>query len=381
LWKIFQLITLAAYMANEPLQCKLAGKCGGCPSALRDFAPEAKSANVRKAFPSAEIRFAPSGRVRDRVDLIWENSQRKMRLGLYQMAPAPGEVPHIIDLEECPMMTEPLERWLKVFRQKAPPIAHKGSVRLRVSPSGERGVWLDFANVDVKTLFAEKSYLEWLSKEAFVEIGQRRKALTWREGQPKLVDPVLKPWFETYGARGEAIPLYGPVGGFSQAGFAANRALVGAVTELVTLSGETNWLELFAGQGNFALALAARGLQVEAFELDALAVAGLTKSAEERQLKIRVGTLDVYLQAKKIPEFKNRALLVDPPRAGLREVLAQMEHSELPRAIVYVSCFEESFLADSARLEALGFRAEAVLGVDQFPFSPHMEWVTLFSRK
>jgi len=365
-------------MATEQLKCKLAGQCGGCPSALRDFAPEVKAAKVRNAFAAAELRFVPSGRVRDRADLVWEVSGRQMRLGLYQIKSAASEVPRILDIDECPMMTEPLEAWLKVFRQKAPPIAHKGSVRLRVSPAGARGVWLDFANADVKTLFEEKSYLEWLSQQAFVEIGQRRKALTWRDGQPKLVDPVLQPWFETYGAQGEPIPLYGPVGGFSQAGFAANRALVTAVAELAEMSSEKNWLELFSGNGNFALALAARGYDVEAFELDPLAVAGLNKSAEERGLTLKAGTLDVYLQAKKIPSFKDRALLVDPPRAGLREVLAQMEHSELPRAILYVSCFEESFLADSERLASLGFRAKSVLGVDQFPYSPHMEWVALF---
>src|SRR5207248_3100271 len=145
----------------------------------------------------------------------------EMRLGLYGMGSR-----EVVDLQECPMMTEPLENWFKEFHKRAPPIK-KGSVRLRVSPQGERGVWLDFANQDVKKLFDEKTYLQWLSENAFVEIGQRRKALVWRDGQPKLVDPVLKPWFETYDANLQAIPLYGPVGGFSQTGFAANRELVG----------------------------------------------------------------------------------------------------------------------------------------------------------
>jgi 23S rRNA (uracil1939-C5)-methyltransferase len=359
-------------MENGALQCRYAGKCGGCPSFAGDFAPERKAGALRELFALAEIRYAPTGRVRDRADLTCENINGQMRIGLYGL-----NLREVVDLDGCPMMSEPLEAWFKEFRLRPPPI-QKGSVRLRVSPGGERGVWLDFANQDVKRLFDEKSYLQWLSERAFVEIGQRRKALIWKDGQPKLVDPILKPWFETYDAQNRPLPLYGPVGGFSQVGFAANRALVGAVSELAEQSGVRDWLELFCGNGNFALALASRGHRVEAVELDPLAVAGLELARGEYPLKIL--RQDVYLQAKKIPKLADRGLLVDPPRAGLREVLALLAETEPPRALLYVSCFAESFLADSAHLRTLGFHIRNILGVDQFPFSPHMEWIALFQR-
>jgi 23S rRNA (uracil1939-C5)-methyltransferase len=274
------------------------------------------------------------------------------------------------------MMSPRLEAFFHEYRSRKPPIA-KGSVRLRVSPSGERGVWLDFANNDVKNLFEEKEYLRWLSSLAFVEIGQRRKHLVWKEGAPKLADPELRPWFETYGPGGEAIPLYGPVGGFSQAGFEANRALVGAVISLAQEAGAKDWLELFCGNGNFTLALAAAGMNVEAIEMDPLALEGLQRNLPAN---VKISRADVYLQSKKLPPVGGRGLLVDPPRAGLRELLGVLESGEKPPVIIYVSCFTDSFLSDLSRLDSLGYRRSNLVGINQFPHSPHAEWAALLTR-
>ncbi len=361
----------------QTLNCPYIGKCGGCPWGGRSYAEQLreKHAPILELDPHLDSLPTPMTRVRDRADLIWERSPAGiMQLGLYAL----GER-RVVDIEACVMMSEPLEAWFKEFRQRAPPIT-RGSVRLRVSPTGARGVWLDFANSDVKELFSEKSYLQWLSELAFVEIGQRRKALVWRDGHPKLVNPILNPWFETYGPNDQAIPLFGPVGGFSQAGFAANRALVRAVCDLVKESGGREWLELFSGNGNFALALAAHGYDVEAVELDELAVQGMKMSSEAAGVKsLRALRGDVYLKTASLPPLSGRGLLVDPPRAGLRELLAQLENGERPENLIYVSCFSEVFLTDAEKLKSLGYRLHKVIGVDQFPFTPHSEWVALFT--
>lgn len=356
------------------LNCEYIGLCGGCAWADQAVSDQhaRKIEVVREVFPDARFVHAPVVGVRDRVDLVWDNG----KLGLYSL----NEPRTIVDLKRCPMMTAALEEFFKKFRSKAPPIK-KGSVRLRVSPQGERGAWLDFANNDVKTLFEEKEYLKWLSDLAFVEIGQRRKALTWVDGQPKLKDPQLKPWFETYDAEMRAIPLYGPVGGFSQAGFKSNRALVAEVARVVKQSNVNSWVELFCGNGNFTLALAARGLDVEAVEMDPLAVEGLQRSLTENSATIRLTCGDVYLKSKQLPSLDDRGLLVDPPRAGMREVLRMIEEGARPSAIVYVSCFAEVFAREAAQLKSLGYTAKSLTGVDQFPHSPHTEWVGLFTRE
>lgn len=363
----------------KTLECRYTGRCGGCSWAGRDLNSQyqEKLASVRALFPEVNFVFSPENRVRDKVDLVWEEG----RLGLYGPRAEEGR-PAIVDLDACPMMTEPLEAFFRAYRERKPPI-RKGSVRLRVSPAGERGVWLDFANQDVKTLFDEREYLRWLSELAFVEIGQRRKALVWKDGAPKLTDPVLKPWFETYDGEGRAIPLYGPVGGFSQTGFASNRALVAAVAQAAEKSGVRGWLELFCGNGNLTLALATRGFDVEAVEMDELALQGLSLSAEKMNLSNppRVHSKDVYLKSKTLPATGGRGLLVDPPRAGLRQMLEVLAAAdERPRALIYVSCFTDVFVQDVERLRELGYQVADLVGVDQFPHSPHAEWVALLTH-
>ncbi len=364
----------------DKLSCPLIGRCGGCPWGLKTLEEQQaeKAREVAGLNSNVRFRYSSVGRVRDRADLIWEDG----RLGLYGLNDFSR---NIIDIPACPMMTESLEKFFIEFRSKPPPGVRKGSVRLRVSPAGERGVWLDFANADIKMLLDEKEYLRWLRSLAFVEIGQRRKALVWREElqQWKLGEPALKPWFETYGADGEAIPLFGPVGGFSQSGFAANRALVATVGEWAEKSGEKNWLELFSGNGNFALALAARGFDVEAFESDELSLEGMALSLANRpdlRERVRFARADVYLQEKKLPQFAGRGLLVDPPRAGLRQVLNRLKSGDQPHSLLYVSCHSESFASDTRELVEQGYRLCELAGVDQFPHSRHCEWVALFTR-
>lgn len=363
--------------------CALWGTCGGCPwggRALDDQRRDKLSA-VASLTPSsgraAHFAETPGLRLRDRADLIWQRSAApgggdKMRLGLYGLNQR-----EVVDLDACPMMSPALEAFLKDYRRRAPPIA-RGSVRLRIAPDGRRGVWLDFANQDVKTLFEERTYLRWLSDLAYVEIGQRRKRLIWRDEQPKLIDPELHPWFETYGPGGRAIPLYGPVGGFSQSGFVGNRALIDAVAEAVARSGVTSWLELFGGNGNFALALAARGHALEVVEVDRLAIDGIERARRDHpDLEVTTRRLDAYLKLDGLPSPLGRGVLVDPPRAGLRETLPWLAR-ERPAALVYVSCFTDVFLEDARRLIEVGYHLESLVGVDQFAQSPHAEWVALF---
>lgn len=313
-------------------------------------------------------------RLRDRAELVWVGrGGDRPQLGLYALGTR-----DIVDLEACPMMTEGLEAWLQEYRQLAPPIK-LGTVRLRVAPNGQKGAWLDFSNVDVKTLFEERTYLEWLSSRAIVEIGQRRKRFVWKDGVPKLVDPELFPWFETVGRGGRVLPVYGVIGGFTQVGFRSNRVLVEQVATAVEKTGLREWAELFCGSGNFSLALADRGFKIWAYESDEISLEALKRSKAELEIsELEILQADVYHQPRKIGSLQGKGLLVDPPRSGLGKFLDWLEslnENERPSALVYVSCFTDSFNRDVQRLSALGFKVEALEAVDQFPHSEHFEWV------
>lgn len=287
-------------------------------------------------------------------------------------------------------MSQELEAWLREFRRINFPIA-RGSIRLRVSPNGLKGAWLDFANVDVKTLLDDRKTLDQLRETgAVIEIGQRRKRLVEVDGRLKLGDPVLEPWFETY-FESQSMNLYCSIGSFTQPGFKANRSLIGETMSQVQkaqvqLGHAIHAAEFGSGIGNFTLPLAKTCSRVDAYEVDVLALEGLQKSLDEYHLNAKVQIHSGNFQGEKGSQLDFAGvdlLLVDPPRSGLMRFLDPVEALESharPKAIIYVSCFAESFALDSARLFQLGYRCTDLAMVDQFPQSRHFETVATFLK-
>ncbi len=71
-------------------------------------------------------------------------------------------------------------------------------------------------------------------------------------------------------------------------------------------------------------------------------------------------------------------VLLDPPRAGAREILPIATASR-PRRLVYVSCHAGSFARDAGILAGqLGYRLAAAGIMDMFPQTSHVETIALF---
>ncbi len=357
-------------MPDVFLNCSYASVCSGCDWLLKPLTEQRslKMAHLRSVWRQApdHLGFATAGpgSSRDRIDFMIADG----RYGLFDRFKT-----GLVDLQGCPQLSPALEAFFQDFRGFKFPIS-RGSVRLRVSPTGKRGVWLDFANIDVKTLLDDGQILrELLASGAIVEIGQRRKRLVEREGRLKLDDPVLEPWFETY-VEGVATPLYCTIGSFTQPGFRVNRMLIEEVMSLVPMRGG-RVAEFGAGIGNFTLPLAARFAAVDAYEVDTLALEGL-EHVKPANVTIHSGN---YQGDKALGlQFADAdCLLVDPPRSGLMKFIEPVATAQ---KLIYVSCFAESFAADSDRLHDFGFRVEKATIVDQFPQSRHYEIVASFIK-
>lgn len=372
-------------------QCTLRGTCSGC--AWLDVPYDIQLVRKRdelaallaaEGVPFPEIRMIEidaRGGLRDRVDLTWQRgADGKLALGLYDVTRS-----RLVDVAECPQLSTELDAWLAEFRAAPPPYVQRGSVRLRVSPDGTRGVWLDLANADVKSLLEEKSWLNSLARLAHVEIGQRFKTLngdTLKLG----ATPVPKPWFQTYiGENLEPLPLFSVVGSFTQPGFRANRKLVESLLELARPLAGARTLELFSGLGNFTLPLASLGNAVSAFEVDAVALECLGATLDlapglARKLSYARENLYGGTALPGLGEFD--LLVVDPPRSGLKEVRDLIENTaraRRPAALLYVSCYAESMAQDLAGLTRCGYAINQLRGIDQFPHSTHCEWMALLT--
>ena len=332
------------------LACQYAEQCAGCPWIKTKYSDQLlqKKTALNLALNSQGIETPPTEllsiqthEIRDRVDLTIKNVLGQMRVGFFN-----AESKEILDIEFCLQMSPNLNLWYQEFRKALPPI-NQGSVRLRVSPNGERGIWLDFANLDVKNLLEEKTWLSALMGKATVEIGQKRKVLGIKEDRLRLLDSEPKKWFETYDANGLPIPIYSAIGGFTQTGFAANKKLVATILDFAKSTKLTEWTELFCGSGNFTLALASLGYNVTATENDELALSGLAASLKDHpDFKIEVIKANAYSNSGRPEISMTEGLLVDPPRSGLRQLIDQigaLNVDSRPKAIIYVSCFSDSF--------------------------------------
>jgi 23S rRNA (uracil1939-C5)-methyltransferase len=357
--------------------CVLGGVCGGCPWILFPIEEQ-----IRKKTEALHLELSQAGvpwdkdiqlhscgtfGVRDRVDLTIEGNQ----IGLMDLRNGA-----LIDITACPMMSPTLEAWFREFRADLPIGIKKGSVRLRVGPSGKRGVWLDFANLDVKMLFDEKKWLQGLLQKSFVEIGQRRKVLAESENKLVLKDPQPAAWFETY--LNKPVELFCHVGSFTQPGFKANETLVEIVKRNLLAAGCRKWLELGSGIGNFTLPLAQMSESVIAVELDTLSASCLRLNSKNHGL----GNIEILNS-----DYRNfsgggkvDAVLCDPPRSGLGSFVEWLGLQNSVTTIIYVTCFAKSFAQDARELGRYGFMIENLEAVDQFPQSSHCEYVARFRK-
>jgi 23S rRNA (uracil1939-C5)-methyltransferase len=163
--------------------------------------------------------------------------------------------------------------------------------------------------------------------------------------------------------------------------FQGNRFLIadlaGAVLDAMPDSGDV--LDLYAGVGLFAVALAAQGRRVTAIEGDPSSGADLQANAApyNDRLTVRVDSVEraAGRQARGVS-----TVVLDPPRTGLSpEALTAVAGTRADR-VVYVSCDPATMARDARRLLDAGFMLTTLRAFDLFPNTPHIECVGVFDR-
>jgi len=171
---------------------------------------------------------------------------------------------------------------------------------------------------------------------------------------------------------------------FIQVNAGLNAKMVVRAIELLALRPGERVLDLFCGLGNFTLPIARRGFDVVGVEGDAGLVARARQNAEANDLpSARFFAADLVKDLSGEPWMRDGfdKLLIDPPRAGAAEVLAQLPLETIPR-IVYVSCHPGSLARDAGFL--VRERGYTLLGagvMDMFPHTAHVESIAVFERR
>ncbi len=168
---------------------------------------------------------------------------------------------------------------------------------------------------------------------------------------------------------------------FVQVNAEVNAALVERVVEELRPAGRV--LDLFAGIGNFTLAIAARGARVTGVEGDPRLVERARENARRNRLdqaEFRVADLALPDALASLGADGVDRLVLDPPRSGAEEALRSLAPPG-PARIVYVSCHPGTLARDVGRLvHGLGYRLRALALADMFPHTSHVETVATLER-
>ncbi len=165
-------------------------------------------------------------------------------------------------------------------------------------------------------------------------------------------------------------------GAFFQVNLAGAEALVEAVLAHLTLSGSEHVLDLYSGGGLFSAFIAPLAHTVTAIESAPASIADARVNLADRpNVTLQAGRVEDLL-----PGLRADAVVLDPPRAGMRPAALEALIACAPRRIAYVSCDPATLARDCKRLIAAGWRLDQVQPVDMFPRTWHVECVAGLTR-
>ncbi|MEW4466937.1 class I SAM-dependent RNA methyltransferase [Parasphingorhabdus sp. JC815] len=351
--------------------CQHFKKCGGCSLQHLDAESYGKFVTDRVAY-ALEGQGLHAGTLhppqiskpksRIRISLRAAMVGKSFKLGFS------GAGSHrIIDLKQCEIMRpelfaviEPLRKFLKSIATRK----HDMNVEMNLA---DQGVDLSIKNYEPENLQQREALADFAKANKLARLSVDNGFGPETQWEPEPVTVTLG---------GLAVGL--PHNSFLQPTYEGRDALVAAMLETV---GDTRMIaDLFAGLGTFTFALG-DNRKVYAAEGSRDAISTLKMTANQSGRQIFPEHRDLYRRPLS-PEELNRfgAVILDPPRAGARDQIAQLAQSKVPK-ICYISCNPSSFARDAKQLCDAGYKLNAVWPVGQFLWSTHVELVSSFTRE
>lgn len=382
---------LAASPERVTPRCAHFGTCGGC--ALQHLDAAAQLAHKEKQLRESLERIgkvAPRDWLPALTGPEWAY-RRRARLGArFVFAKERSLVgfrerfsSHVAAIERCEVLAEPVGSLIGPLSELLTSLA----IRERV-PQVEVAIG-DPLNADKHVVLVfrvlDEPGADDLARFAAFEAAHPVRVYL----QPKGLDsvrpmsgppPVLEYAIPDFDVRLEFLP-----NDFVQVNGALNRALVGRVIELLELDARSRVLDLYCGLGNFTLPLARRAGEVVGVEGEA----GLVARARANATRNGIANAEFHVGNLMAPEAQSASwtagpyshVLLDPPRAGAREMLGVVARLR-PRRLAYVSCHPGSLARDLGELvHEHGFELLAAGVADMFPHTAHVESLAILAPR
>lgn len=349
--------------------CRHFGTCGGCQLQQADEA-------ALREFVTGRVAFAAEGQSIEVGELLQTHLSppaTRRRATLHALRTAQGAVVgfrekgshRIVDMRECHIVVRELFALVEPLRTIVAVHAGRSPVDIELTTI-DQGVDCTIKGIEADGLAATEAMLDFARDHSLARLSLDRGYGAETVWEPEPVTVTLND---------VAVPF--PHGSFLQPTADGEAALAHDVHDFI---GEASTIaDLFSGLGTFAFALVGppKVLAVEAARDAHLACKA---AANARGLQVHSLHRDLFrnpLQAEEVSRFA--AILLDPPRAGAREQIAQIAASSASR-VAYVSCNPASWAKDAKALVDAGFRLEKLRPVGQFRWSTHVELTSYFTR-
>jgi 23S rRNA (uracil1939-C5)-methyltransferase len=364
--------------------CPHYGTCGGC--ALQHLAPAAQLTFKQGQLLENLARLGgvePQRILDPLVGPVW-GYRRRARLGIKHV-PRKGRVlvgfrersaPYVADLHECRVLAPPLGLLIDPLAELVSGLSIVTRVPQAEVAAADNGCALVLRVLDPPSEADLARMREWErthSVRLYLQPGGPATVAPLTPGQAPL--GYALPEFE--------VTLEFEPTDFIQVNGALNQAMVSRAIGFLDPGPGERVLDLFCGLGNFSLPLARRAGEVVGVEGEAGLVARAVHNATRQGFaNVSYLTVDLAAPALDAPWATRQydRVLLDPPRAGAREVLPVVGASGAGR-VVYISCHPGSLARDAGILvRDHGFQLVAAGVMDMFPHTTHVEAMAVFER-
>jgi 23S rRNA (uracil1939-C5)-methyltransferase len=362
--------------------CPVFGECGGCQWQMLPYTAQLE----HKTHIFRDILARQSGVAEEQIlpilesPIVWNyrcrmqfkcELQADARLAIGFFRPGSHQV---VNIDSCPVAAPVFNRLLPLVRslsQHTVFAAQISQIDMESGDAEEVRLVFHYAGADLKGLSqCLRPLLGDPSLSLYVQQG-RKSALHHLGGPRDLKFTVDSPALElSYGA-----------GGFSQVNLVQNRRMVAEALRMVDVQADWRVLDLYCGMGNFSLPFASRVDRVVAVEEFSGSVKQGTFNARRNQIEniefVSRSAAGAYAAFSADAGFD--LVILDPPRRGAREVIADLVVQKAPR-LLYVSCDPMTLVRDLKELLTGGYRLVESRPIDMFPQTWHLESLTFLVR-
>ena len=385
-----------------PVDCAVAGPCGGCSLRHLDYAAElrAKQENVTDAFrriggldvpvldalPSPEV-----DRYRNKVQFpVGRDKNGAPCIGFYA-----GRTHRIVPCPDCKLQPDTLNAignaLCSFFAangiQPYDEASGKGLVRHIFLRRGVHSGQIMVCLVCTRTKLPHSDALVEQLTAQFPDIATILVNVNAKNTNVILgseTHTLYGPGFIEDTLCGVPVRL-GPLS-FYQVNTLAAERLYGIAADYAQLQPTDLLLDLYCGMGTIGLSMADRcreliGVEIVPEAIDS-AKANAARMGDAIAAKSRFFCADAGKAASQLAAegLHPDVIILDPPRKGCDEATLSAVAAMSPRRVVYVSCNPSTAARDAKWLEEHGYHAEKVQPVDLFPRTKHVECVIALSK-